>query len=263
MSSPARREPLVHGCRYTAIAAGCVPVVIANRLSGAFASIVPYADLWLKVDQATFLAKPKELLGRLRAISAAGLLERQRALHAHVADVVYDWPDSRVAANFLRTAAAGCEATRVDMPRLASVTYRQDDRRYADDRRSASLWSAECTCVREPPTLWWGPSGEIDRRRRGVWPTEVCRCNHCSTLCEVDNKTIGEGHPAGDGRGGGADGMARSIILRAEHTEHRGDGAGARSRLHHRVTVIASAVTSDARRPGKARTRRKGEGAAA
>ena len=41
---------------YSAMSAGCVPVVIANQLSGAFASQIPYSRFWIRVEQSTFMA---------------------------------------------------------------------------------------------------------------------------------------------------------------------------------------------------------------
>ncbi len=47
---------------YSAMSAGCVPVVVANQLSGAFASHVPYGRLWLRVEQESLIKASKLLL---------------------------------------------------------------------------------------------------------------------------------------------------------------------------------------------------------
>ena len=87
---------------YSAVAALCIPVVVANQLSGAFASYVPWERLWLRAEQQAFISRPRELLARLRGISPATRLRlRQRLLH-HRADVIYTAQGSRVASHFLR-----------------------------------------------------------------------------------------------------------------------------------------------------------------
>ena len=75
---------------YSAMAAGCVPVVVANQLSGAFASRVPYSRFWVRVEQQTFIHNPLGLLSRLRAMAPAEVAERRARMLRHVADVTYD-----------------------------------------------------------------------------------------------------------------------------------------------------------------------------
>ena len=77
---------------YSAMSAGCLPVVVANQLSGAFASQVPYDRFWLRVEQQTFINQPLGLLQRLRAVTSAELAERRSLMHRYVADVTYDQP---------------------------------------------------------------------------------------------------------------------------------------------------------------------------
>ena len=72
------------------MAAGCVPVVVANQLSGAFASRVPYSRFWVRVEQQTFIHNPLGLLSRLRAMAPAEVAERRARMLRHVADVTYD-----------------------------------------------------------------------------------------------------------------------------------------------------------------------------
>ena len=37
------------------MSAGCIPVVVANQLSGAFASLVPYSKFLVRIEQSTFI----------------------------------------------------------------------------------------------------------------------------------------------------------------------------------------------------------------
>ena len=83
---------------YSAMSAGCVPIVIANQLSGAFASHVPYARFWVRVEQQTFMANPLKLLGKLRAITSAELAERRALMLRYVPDITYaQQPDPHIA----------------------------------------------------------------------------------------------------------------------------------------------------------------------
>ena len=83
-------SPQVSSRLYSAMAAGCVPVVVANQLSGAFASRVPYSRFWVRVEQQTFIHNPLGLLSRLRAMAPAEVAERRARMLRHVADVTYD-----------------------------------------------------------------------------------------------------------------------------------------------------------------------------
>ena len=96
---------------YSAMAAGCVPVVIANQLAGAFASRVPYSRFWVRVEQQTFINNPLALLNRLRAISQAEIADRRARMLRHVADVTYDQQLTAAvtAAAAARAAAAAAE----------------------------------------------------------------------------------------------------------------------------------------------------------
>ena len=202
---------------YSAIAALCIPVVIANQarssptspalrpppappsppslnltfhpplappqLSGAFASYVPYDRLWLRVEQDAFVRQPLELLPRLRAVPLAARARMRRALLAHRADVVYAAARSRVAAHFLRAAYHGCVAPRPTR-RLGAFPpgHKYGD---AEDR-----WKTGCSCVATPPRYWWADPRRPPRWHKGNWPTELCRCLHCSVLCPEVNATL-------------------------------------------------------------------------
>ncbi|KAL1529056.1 hypothetical protein AB1Y20_000019 [Prymnesium parvum] len=170
---------------YSSIAAGCIPVVIANQLSGAFASVVPYHLLWLRVEEAAFVAHPRALLPRLRALTAPQIAARRAALRAHAADVLYAAPNSRVASNFLRAAADGCLAGKPS----SLLGLFPPDHAYAHDRN----FGVNCSCVRRPPRFWWQTSNaRLLYAGRGKAPTEQCRCLHCATLCPHNATTDGQ-----------------------------------------------------------------------
>jgi hypothetical protein len=138
----------------------------------------------LQVEESTFVADPLGLLSRLRNLLPSDLARRQRLLTRYAPDVIYSWHHSRVAENFLRTATYGCMAQRVDTPELGSVSYPRGEARYGKDRFFALRYGTECTCVKRANSYWWVRSDfEFCREWRGRWPTEVCRCLHCSTLC--------------------------------------------------------------------------------
>ena len=90
---------------YTAIAAGCLPVVVASPFTGAFPQQAMYDSFWIKVPDAAFIKEPASLLRMLRAMPAAEVAARQRAMAAHRADVLYDVVGTRVGTNLLRAAA--------------------------------------------------------------------------------------------------------------------------------------------------------------
>jgi len=106
---------------YSAMAAGCVPVVIANQLAGAFASRVPYSRFWVRVEQQTFINNPVALLNRLRAISPAEIADRRARMLRHVADVTYD---QQLAAAVSAAAAAGAAAAAAEPDTAESQTRR-------------------------------------------------------------------------------------------------------------------------------------------
>jgi hypothetical protein len=223
------------------MSAGCVPVVIANQLSGAFASLVPYSRFWLRVEQTTFTRDPSGLLARLRAVSASELSERRSRMLRHVADVTYAQPTyldvpsrpaqpelppprdqsgapraaarterhalshapTRLASNALRAAEAGCMR---GAPTPTTGLYPMWHK-YADDDK----WGLNCSCTTAAPKFWWGPKATRAGSGRGrpsetLWtrgkvPTEVCRCLHCATLCPQPEDEWSGGAPAGSAAG--------------------------------------------------------------
>ena len=90
---------------YTAIAAGCLPVVVGNRFTGAFPQQAMYDRFCIKVPHEAFIKEPASLLRMLRAMPAAEVAARQRAMAAHRADVLYDVVGTRVGTNLLLGAA--------------------------------------------------------------------------------------------------------------------------------------------------------------
>ena len=93
---------------YTAIAAGCLPGVVADPLTGAFPQQAMYERFWVKVPHEAFIKEPASLLRMLRAMPAAEVAARQRAMAAHRADVLYDLRDSRAGDHFLAEVAEHC-----------------------------------------------------------------------------------------------------------------------------------------------------------
>ena len=187
---------------YTAIAASCLPVVIANQLSGAFASLVPYDSFWLRVEQLSFVrAPPLALLHRLRNVSAAERGARRQAMARVRADLLYDAPTSRVASNFLRMAVAGCLPPKQRAPQDAGASARSTiskrlgtwppGHELAHEARFRGL---NCSCVLHMPRYWFSRRRELrssetdaDTAALGKWPTELCRCKHCSRRCPNDS----------------------------------------------------------------------------
>ena len=180
---------------YSAIAAGCIPVVISPGLSGAFASTVPYDSFWLRVQHQAFVASPVALVPRLEAMPWAER-ERRRALMAqYAADVLYDVPGSRVASNFLRAAFYGCinRGVPLDTDALGIVTP-DEHRLFASTLPTANETFGfhngfACSCVRRPPQFWWtaSPPAPITLLGGGQFeeaPAELCNCNVCRRFCD-------------------------------------------------------------------------------
>ncbi|KAG8459538.1 hypothetical protein KFE25_012873 [Diacronema lutheri] len=95
----------------TTIAAGCIPVVICDKLQGPFGSRAgshllpvpyPYESFWIKYPTADFVNRPAGLLEFLRAMSAAEIAHRQEALAANREQVLLQISGSRRALGFSR-----------------------------------------------------------------------------------------------------------------------------------------------------------------
>ena len=95
---------------YSAIAAGCLPVVLCDQLQGAFSGAVDYSSFWLKWPTKSFLQHPQRLLSALRDLAAntTELARRQAAMDAARADVLYDEPSSRVGTRFIEAIVRKC-----------------------------------------------------------------------------------------------------------------------------------------------------------
>lgn len=99
----------VSGRFYSAVAAGCIPVVVCpQRHPVAFERLVVFEPFWLFVTPAEW-ARPAALLARLRRMNATGEVRRyQSALARHRADLLYDVPSSRAGTNLLQDIARQC-----------------------------------------------------------------------------------------------------------------------------------------------------------
>lgn len=95
---------------YTAIAVGCLPVVLCDALEGAFPSRANYGAFWLKFPSRAWLRRPTSLLDVLRRLlaSEAEMARRHRALADARAAVLYDEPGSRVGTHFLEGVVRRC-----------------------------------------------------------------------------------------------------------------------------------------------------------
>ena len=104
-------DTCVAGRFYSAVAAGCIPVVACKGAPHpvAFDKLLHYDPFWISVTTAEW-DKASDLLGRLRAISsnATELRRYQNALDHHRADILYDVPNSRVGSNLLREMMRTC-----------------------------------------------------------------------------------------------------------------------------------------------------------
>ena len=167
---------------YSAIASGCIPVIVSDALAGAFASAVPYERLTLRVAHAAFISAPHELVPRLRALPDAARARMRAGLLRHAVDVVYEVPASRVADHILTTAYYSCvHDPNTSVLATASAASSADPRRYGMNKAYAN-----CTCVAAAPPLWWTsppPKRSLPLREPQL-PTDVCRCAHCFRPCE-------------------------------------------------------------------------------
>ena len=76
---------------FDAMISGCLPVVISDHIGKhlPFSSVIPYYDFMFKVQEKTWIADPKAVLQRFRAISAEHI-EQRRAIMANYAPCI-DW----------------------------------------------------------------------------------------------------------------------------------------------------------------------------
>lgn len=180
---------------YSAIAAGCIPVIIGGS-AGAFSSHVPYHEFVLRVDAVPFASDPRGLLRRLAKIDAAEIVARRTALQRYAADLVYEAEGSRTADNFLRTAFYGCVHAQVETPLLSTYTAGQPLPPHTERSAPAEYGALPCVCAREEPKYWWAREREvsgwllkrwprINRELGGMSSVELCRCAHCGKTCSM------------------------------------------------------------------------------
>ena len=91
---------------YSAIAAGCVPVVLCDAFIGAFASRAHYSTFWVKPRVRDFAANPAALVRALQEMPEPEFRKRRAALARARKDVLYDVVGSRAGTNFLLAAQA-------------------------------------------------------------------------------------------------------------------------------------------------------------
>ena len=102
----------VSGRFYSAIAAGCIPVVICGssveKHPVAYERSLPYGKFWIQVSKAEWIRSPVAVLARLRRMPKSEVEAYQAAIARHRADVLYDVPESRVGSNLLGAIAHRC-----------------------------------------------------------------------------------------------------------------------------------------------------------
>ena len=93
---------------YSAVAAGCIPVILCDRLRPTdmpFSSHVPWAELWVKASDGAFIRDASSVIRQLRAINASEVRHKQRLIARHRLDVLYEEAGSRAGTNFVLDAA--------------------------------------------------------------------------------------------------------------------------------------------------------------
>ena len=95
-------DTCVQGRFYSAVAAGCIPVVACKGAAHpvAFEHLVHYDQFWISVSTGEW-DNPHALLSRLRGMDSTEVRRYQLALERHRTDVLYDVPHSRVGGNLL------------------------------------------------------------------------------------------------------------------------------------------------------------------
>ena len=119
---------------YTAIAAGCLPVVVCDWLRGAFDWAARYSAFWIKVPRLQFVKDPASVLQGLRSMPHAEEARRRALLDAARADMLYARADSRVGTHLLTAAARAANrghAKRPAAPSGARVERASGGRRLA------------------------------------------------------------------------------------------------------------------------------------
>lgn len=91
---------------YSALAAGCIPVVLCDGLKAAFHDLVEYRSFTLSYDTTVLMDNPMSLMDALRAVPADEIRRMQRALVENRDRVLFQVGDGqRVVANLLSEVA--------------------------------------------------------------------------------------------------------------------------------------------------------------
>eukprot|EP00908_Phaeocystis_cordata_P009989 Transcript_20827.p1 GENE.Transcript_20827~~Transcript_20827.p1 ORF type:complete len:467 (+),score=77.20 Transcript_20827:129-1529(+) len=107
----------VSGRFYSALAAGCIPVVICPSVGQHpvpfhRSKVVKFEPFWIDFPWSTFSRRPAALLEHLRSMSPETVARYQRGVAAHRLDLLYHVHGSRVGANLLREVRQGCFSDR-------------------------------------------------------------------------------------------------------------------------------------------------------
>ena len=108
----------VSGRFYSALAAGCIPVVICplvgqHPVPFKESRVVEFEPFWIDFSWSTFNRRPAALLEYLRGMSPDVVARYQRAIARHRMDLLYYVHSSRVAANMLGEIRHRCFSERV------------------------------------------------------------------------------------------------------------------------------------------------------
>ena len=110
-------DTCVAGRFYSALAAGCIPVVICPAVGQHTvpfhrSKVVGFDPFWIDFSWSTFNRRPAALLDYLRAMSPDDVARYQRAIARHRMDLLYSVHGSRVAANMLDEIRHNCFSQR-------------------------------------------------------------------------------------------------------------------------------------------------------
>ena len=108
----------------SALAAGCIPVLLCDEWVGAFRDVVPYDDIVVRLDVRTFIRDPSSAIRTLRAMPSWEVERRQRALAAYRADTIWEAEGSRVADHILNEAASRCLPVTAAAEKVAACVAR-------------------------------------------------------------------------------------------------------------------------------------------
>lgn len=159
---------------YTAIAAGCLPVVVCDWLRGAFDWAARYGAFWIKVPRLQFVKDPASVLQVLRSMPPAEEARRRALLDAARADVLYARADSRVGTHLLTAAARVASRVRARLaePSDARVERAPSRRRLAQhfqtDYVPAKAKASSCALKGHCSSASLNADCEVDDQ--GSWP---------------------------------------------------------------------------------------------